>query len=134
MALTCLYWTFEHNPKIQWYSASTWECHTLAHSKENLPIYPKNPAFSQQFSKTEAIPSTSRSELKFPHAEAVCKCAEVAKHFLEHGSEKLSFHCPPFKDPDPSPHETPKCRVKQGPVKSSKKFKEADPKSKGDNE
>ena len=58
---------------MQWYSASAWEHHTLAHSKENLPIHPNDPAFSQQFSKTEAIPSTSGSASKFPHAEAVHK-------------------------------------------------------------
>ena len=53
---------------------------------------------------------------------------------LEEGSEQLTFHCPPSEDPDPSPHETPKCCVKQGLVKPSKIFKEDDPKSKGDNE
>ena len=58
---------------VQWYSTLTWECHTLTHSKENLPIHPDDPAFLQQFSKTEAIPSTSGSISKFPHAEAVCK-------------------------------------------------------------
>ena len=61
VALACLYCSFECNPKMQWYSASTWECHTLAHSKENLPIHPNDPAFSHQFSKTEAIPSISGS-------------------------------------------------------------------------
>ena len=119
---------------MQWYSTSTWECHTVAHSKENLPIKPDNPSLSQQSSKTEAIPSTSGSASKLPHAEAGLKQAEGAKHFLEEGSEQLTFHCPPSEDPDPSPHETAKLCVKQGLVKSSKKFKGADPKSKGDNE
>ena len=60
--------------------------------------------------------------------------AEAAKCFLEEGSEQPPFHCPLSGDPDPTPHETPKCHVKQGLAKSSKKFKGADPKSKGDNE
>ena len=34
---------------MHWYSASTWEHHTLKHVKENLPIYPDDLAFSQQF-------------------------------------------------------------------------------------
>ena len=42
VALGCLYCSFEHNPKR--YSASTWEHHTLTHSKENLPIHPDDPA------------------------------------------------------------------------------------------
>ena len=47
---------------MQWYSASAWEHHILAHSKENLPIHSDDPAFSQQFayvSEGEATPSTS---------------------------------------------------------------------------
>ena len=40
VALACRYCSFEHNPKMQWYSASTWEHHTSSHSKENLPIHP----------------------------------------------------------------------------------------------
>ena len=73
VALACLYCSFECNSKMWWYSASTWECHTLGHSKEKLPIHPNDPAFSQQFSKTESISSTSGSASKFPHAEAVNK-------------------------------------------------------------
>ena len=83
MALACLYCSFECNPKMQWYSASAWEHHTLAHSRENLPIHPDDPAFSQLFSKAEAIPSTSGSVSDLPHAEAVCKWAEAAKLSLE---------------------------------------------------
>ena len=59
---------------------------------------------------------------------------KMLNSFLEEGSEQLTFHCPASKDPDQSPHETQKCSVKQGPVKLSKKFKETNPKSKGDNE
>ena len=47
VALACLYCSFEHNPKMQWHSASPWEHHTLVHSKENLPIHPDDLAFSQ---------------------------------------------------------------------------------------
>ena len=61
VALPCLYCSFEHNPKMHWYSASAQECHSLTHSKENLHIHPNDPSFAQQFFKTEAIPSTSGS-------------------------------------------------------------------------
>ena len=67
-----------------WYSASTWEHHTLKHVNENLPNYPDDLAFSQQFacvSGDEAIPFTSRSALEFPHAAVIHKRAETAKHF-----------------------------------------------------
>ena len=62
IALACLYCSFEHNPKLRWYSASAWEHHTSTHTKENLPIHPDDPAFSQQFTGSPgdgAIPSTS---------------------------------------------------------------------------
>ena len=71
VALACLYCSFEHNPKIRRYSASSWEHHTLTHSKENLPIHPDDPAFSQQFACVpgdEATPSTSGSVPNLPHA------------------------------------------------------------------
>ena len=63
VALACLYCSLENSPKMHWYSASAWEHHTLKHVKENLPIHPDDPAFSQQFAYTsgdEAIPSTSK--------------------------------------------------------------------------
>ena len=49
VALACLCCSFENNPKMPWYSASTWEHHSLKHLKENLPIHSNDPAFSQQF-------------------------------------------------------------------------------------
>ena len=113
---------------MQWYSASTWEHHTLAHSKENLPIHPNDPAFSQQFAyvfEGEAMPSTSESVTKLPYAVVICRQAEAAKHFLEEGSGQSTFHRPLSEDSNPSPHEAPKCCIKQGLVKSSKKLKEA---------
>ena len=61
---------------MQWYSASAWEHHTLAHSKENLPIHPDDPAFSQQFACVpgdEATPSTSGSVPNLPHAAVIHK-------------------------------------------------------------
>ena len=71
-----MYCSFENNHKMCWYSASTWEHHTLKHLKENLPIYPDHPAFSEQFacvSGDEATPSTSISTLNLPHAEVIHK-------------------------------------------------------------
>ena len=70
VALAC----FEHNPKMQWYSASAWEHHTSTHSKENLPIHPDDPAFSQQFASGPgdgATPSTSGFVPNLPHATVI---------------------------------------------------------------
>ena len=126
IALACLYCNFKHNPKMQWYSASAWEHHTLAHSEENLPNHPDDVAFSQHFayvSEGEAMPSTSGFVTKLPHAVVIHKWAEAAKHFLEEGSGQSTFHLPLFEDSAPSPHEATKHCVKQGLVKSSKKLK-----------
>ena len=76
VALACIYCSFEHNPKMQWYSASTWEHHTSIHSKENLPIHPHAPVFSQQFacvSGDEATTSTSGSVPNLLHAAVIHK-------------------------------------------------------------
>ena len=97
IALACLYCSFEHNPKLHWYSASTWEHHTSTHTKENLPIHPDDPAFSQQFAGSPGdgvISSTSRSVPALPHATVIHKQAEAVKHFLEEGSDRSSFHFP----------------------------------------
>ena len=45
MALPCLYCSFNNTPKMQWYSASTWEHHTHKHVQDNLPIHPNDPTF-----------------------------------------------------------------------------------------
>ena len=66
VALACLYCIFEHNPKMQWYSASTWEHNTSAHSKENLPNHPDDHAFSQQSSTSGSVPN-------LPHAAVIYK-------------------------------------------------------------
>ena len=74
VALACLYCSFEHNPKIHWYSATAWEHHTSIHSKENLTIHPDDPAFSQQFacgSGDGATPSTSGFVPNLPHATVI---------------------------------------------------------------
>ena len=76
VALACLYCSFEHNPKSHWYSASGWEHHTSTHTKENLPIYPDDPAFSQHFADNagdSTIPSTSGWMPDLPHATVICK-------------------------------------------------------------
>ena len=76
IALACLYCSFEHNPKSHWYSASAWEHHTSTHTKENLPIYPDDPGFSQHFASNSgdsAIPSTSGWRPDLPHATVIHK-------------------------------------------------------------
>ena len=101
----------------------------MTHSRENLPIHPDDQAFSQQFahgSGDGAIPSTSGSVLTLPHATVIYKLAEAAKHFLEEGSDQTTFHHPWLEGSNLSPHKTPKCHFKQGPIKSSKKIKESE--------
>ena len=66
---------------MQWYSASAWKHHSLKHLKENLPIHPDNPTFSQQFSVDDVMPCTSKQNL--PHEEEIRKWAEAAKQFFE---------------------------------------------------
>ena len=65
---------------MHWYSASAWKHHSMKHLKDNLPIYPDDPAFSQQFmgaSSDDFIPSTSRQSL--PHEEEVGKLKKMKR-------------------------------------------------------
>ena len=119
---------------MQWYSASAWEHHTLKHIKENLPIHPNDPEFSQQFTCTsgdEATPSTSKPQFNLPHVDIIHKQGEAMKQFLEEEGDpeggQPTFHCPSTESFKSSHHEVtiPKHHIKQGPVKSSKKHKEA---------
>ena len=95
IALACLYCSFENNPKMRWYSASAGEHHSLKHVKENLPIHPDNPAFSQQFSGDDVIPCTSKQNL--PHEEEIRKWAEAAKQFFEEQHLEVPFHVPTLR-------------------------------------
>ena len=107
---------------MHWYSASAWEHHTYKHAQDNLPIYPDEPAFFQQFTEAEVIPSTSKFTPELPHVDVICKRAKAAKQLLEEESDKSMF---PFTEEYVhSPSEAPKCHMKQGPVKPSKKWKE----------
>ena len=72
IALVCLYCSFESNPKMHWYSASAWEHHTHQHIQENLPIYPDDSTFSQQFThvpRDKATPSTFKSPFDLQHSK-----------------------------------------------------------------
>ena len=109
---------------MHWYSVSAWEHQTCKHVQENLPIYPDNPAFFQQFVEDEAIPSTSKFTPELINVEVICKRAEAAKQFLEEEGGQSTFLCPSTEEFEPSPLEAPKCCIKQGPVKSSKNEKE----------
>ena len=114
---------------MHWYSASAWEHHTCKHIQDNLPIHPKNPAFYQQFSEAEAIPSTSKLTSDLPQANIISERAKAAMQFLEEGDNESTL--PPWEHVHSS-FEIQKHHVKQGSIKSSKKFKVAEPK--GDNE
>ena len=126
VALACLYCSFENNPKMHWYSTSAWEHHTHKHAQDNLCIFPDDPAFFQQFTHVpidESIPSTSKSPPEFPNYEIIQQKAQAAKQFLEEESgHGHTFHCPsPTLKPSHQEQEVSKQRIKQGPVKSSKK-------------
>ena len=119
IALVCLYFSFNNNPKMHWYSATTWEHHTCKHVQNKLPIYPDDPTFFQQFSKPEAIPLTSTVTPEFPHIDIIHKQVIAAKQFLEEENDKSTF---PLIEHESSP-KTPIWCIKQGPIKSSKKQK-----------
>ena len=112
-----------------WYSISAWEHHTCKHAQDNLPIFPDDPAFFQQFTHVpidESTPSTSKSPPEFPNYEIIQQRAQAAKQFLEEESgHGHTFHCPsPKLKPSDQEQEVSKWRIKQGHVKSSKKWKE----------
>ena len=130
IALACLYCIFENTHKMQWYSASAWEHHSMKHLKDTLPIYPDDPAFCQQFMgipSDDVIPCTSKQNL--PHEEEVRKWAEAAKQFFEEEQDQevsqTSLPCSKTEGLKLSSlaNPSPKCCVKQGPIKSSKKLK-----------
>ena len=79
---------------MHWYSASAWEHHFLNLLKDNLPIYPDDPTFSQQFMGTpsDVVASTSRQNL--PHEEEVRKWAEAAKQFFEEEQDPSQVSSP----------------------------------------
>ena len=69
---------------MHWYGASAWEHQSIKHLKNNLSIYPDDPAFSKQLmgiSSDDVVFSTSRQCL--PHEEEGRKWAEAAKQFFE---------------------------------------------------
>ena len=118
IALACLYCSFNNTPKMQWYSASVWEHHSLKHLKDNLPIYLDDPNFSQQFMipSDDVIPCTSKQSL--PHEEEVQKWAELAKQIFEEEQDlevsQTSLPCSKTEGLKLSSLETPvpKCHVK----------------------
>ena len=130
ISLACLYFSFENNPKMWWYSASAWEHHSLKHHKENLPIHLDDPTFSQQFSgipSDDVIPCTSKQILH--HEEEIRKWAETVKQFIEEDQDmevsQTSLPCSKTEGLKLSSLKTPahKHHVKLGPVKSSKTLK-----------
>ena len=107
------------------------EHHSLKHLKENLPIHPDDPTFSQQFSGVpgdDAIPCTSKQN--FPHEGRNQKMGRSCQTIFFEEEQDLevsqtSLPCSKTEGLKLSSLETPalKCHIKQGPVKSSKKLK-----------
>ena len=107
VALACLYCSGKENPKMHWYSASAWESHVCKHTQDDLPIFPDDLTFAHL--PSEAIPSTSSSTPEPLLAEVILERAKAAKQYLEEEAAKST---------------PPKCHIKQGLVKSSKKQKD----------
>ena len=77
VALACLYCSGRDNPKMWWFSASTWEKHVHKHSQDGLPLFPDDPALYQL--SPEALPSTSSSSPKSLPLEAILERAKGSK-------------------------------------------------------
>ena len=92
---------------MHWYSASAWESHVRKHTQDDLPISPDDLAFAHLPSK--AILSTSGSTSEPLPAKVILERAKAAKQYLEEEVAKST---------------SPKHHIKQGPVKSSKKWKD----------
>ena len=89
---------------MHWYSASAWESHVFKHTQDDLLIFPDDLTFVHL--PSEAIPSTSCSTSEPLLAKVILERAKAAKQYLEEEAAKST---------------PPKCHIKQGPVKSSKK-------------
>ena len=107
VALACIYCSGKENPKMHWYSASVWESHVCKHTQDDLPILPDDLAFAHL--PLKAVPSTSGSTSDPLPANIILERAKAVKQYLEEEAAKST----------PS-----KCPTKQGPVKSSKKWKD----------
>ena len=104
VALSCLYCTGRENPKMHWFSSSTWEKHVRKHSQDGLPLFPDDPAFTQLSLKT--LPSTSSSTPGSLLLKVILDRAKAANQGLAEESKSFS---------------SPKHRVHQGHIKTSKK-------------
>ena len=90
-----------------WYSASAWESHVCKHTQDDLPIFPNDLAFAHL--PSEAVMSTSSSISEPLLANIILERAKAAKQYLEEEAAKSTL---------------PKHHIMQGPVKSSKKWKD----------
>ena len=104
LALACLYCSGRDNPKMQWFSASTWEKHIHKHLQDGLPLFPNDSAFTQL--SPETLPSTSGCTPESLPLEVILERAKVAKQCLEE-ENKVSTSL--------------RHQVKQVPIKKSKK-------------
>ena len=85
VALACLYCSRRDNPKMQWFSASSWEKHVHKHLQDGLPLFPDDPAFTQL--SPETLPSTSSSISESLPLEVILERARVAKQSLKEESK-----------------------------------------------
>ena len=92
---------------MHWYSASAWESHVCKHTQDDLPIFPDDLTFAHL--PLEAIPSTSSFTSEPPLSRVILERAKSAKQYLEEEAAKST---------------PPKHHIKQGLVKSSKKWKD----------
>ena len=92
---------------MHWYSASAWKCHFHKHTEDDLHIFPDDLAFAHL--PSEAIPTTSSSTSEPLLAKVILEMAKAAKQYLEEEAAKST---------------PPKHHIKQGLVKSNKKWKD----------
>ena len=88
VTLACLYCSANNSSKMQWYSTSAWEHHTHKHMQDNLPIYPDDSTFYEQFGDIDALPSTSKLTSALPPSINIHERARAAKQFLEEGTDE----------------------------------------------
>ena len=104
VALDCMYYSGIDNPKMQWFSTSTWENNVQKHSQDGLPLFPNDLVFTHL--SPETLPSTSGSTSESLPLDVILERAKAAKQCLEEENKASTSlkHC-----------------VKQDPIKKSNK-------------
>ena len=120
---------------MHWYRASAWDCHTMKHLKDNLPIFPDDPALARNSYPILVVMLFPALQNKFylmkKILESEHKPLNVSLRKIKPG--QVPTPGPPipkmeglklsFLEPEAPSIQRTEHHIKQGPVKSSKKFK-----------